>query len=258
MQKQFKPDNILKFLYYRIISIFKYLMELAIPSQITDYRKIPIIINNFNRLDYLKKLINSLEQRGYNNIYIIDNHSTYPPLLEYYEGCGYKVFRLEKNTGPFALWQTGIFRIFKKDYFVYTDSDLLPVEECPDDFLLFFLKTLKKHKLASKIGFSLKIDDLPDSYVLKQQVIEHEEPHYRHYISKESLYRAPIDTTFALYRPRATWRHACSNIEIYRTAFPYMARHLPWYTDSSNPDAETLYYLETASRSASWLWKSNS
>ena len=52
---------------------------------IPDAKQIPIVINNFNRLGYLKRLIASLESRGYKNIHIIDNNSTYPPLLEYYE-----------------------------------------------------------------------------------------------------------------------------------------------------------------------------
>lgn len=45
----------------------------------TSYKNIPIIINNFNRLTCLQRLIASLEVRGYHNIYIIDNNSTYPP-----------------------------------------------------------------------------------------------------------------------------------------------------------------------------------
>jgi hypothetical protein len=216
--------------------------ELLKPSKITDYKKIPIIINNFNRLYTMKRLIESLEERGYNNIYIIDNLSSYPPLLEYYETCKYTVFRLDRNIGMNALWGSGIYRRFKNDFFVYTDSDMVPIEECPDDFLLFFIQTLKKHKLAQKVGFSLKIDDLPDCYEMKDDVISLEKQFYRYQLD-EFLYWAPIATTFALYRPRAKRRHANFNIEMYRTAFPYMARHLPWYIDTKNPDEENTYYI---------------
>ncbi len=239
---RFKPSNPFKFFYYRALASFNYLIELSRPSKITDYRKIPIIINNFNRLDSMKQLIESLEKRGYTNIFIIDNLSTYPPLIEYYNTCKYTVFRLDANIGMNALWGSGLIKRFRNDYFVYTDSDMVPVEECPDDFLDFFLKTLKKRRLAQKVGFSLKIDDLPDCYAMKDTVISEEQKYYR-YQHDNLLYWAPIATTFALYRPRAKRIHGNYYIEMYRTAYPYMARHLPWYMDSKNPDGESLYYM---------------
>jgi hypothetical protein len=254
MKFRFKPNNRLKFYYYRIAAFFSYILELIRPSRIKDYKQIPIIINNFNRLDSMKKLIFSLEKRGYTNIYIIDNHSTYPPLLEYYETCRHIVFRLEQNIGMTALWTSGIYKRFRNDFFVYTDSDVVPVDECPDDFLLFFLETLKKYRLAQKVGFSLKIDDLPDCYALKEDVIFWE---HRFFERKrdEYLYWAPIDTTFALYRPRGKRKHANYNIEMYRTAFPYMARHLPWYIDSENPGEEEKYYMSQTLVKTSWSRK---
>ncbi len=239
---RFKPKNPIKFLYYRLLASYIYLIEILKPSKIRDYKKIPIIINNFNRLDTMKQLIASLEKRGYSNIYIIDNLSSYPPLLEYYKTSKYPIFRLDKNIGMNALWGSGLIEKFRNDYFVYTDSDIVPLEECPDDFLLFFLQVLKKHRLAQKVGFSLKIDDLPDCYAMKDVVISVEKDYYR-YQHEEMLYWAPIATTFALYRPRAKRIHGNYYIEMYRTAYPYVARHLPWYMDSKNPDEENSYYL---------------
>ena len=254
MKFRFRPNNYLKFFYYRVINSFSWLLEVAYPSQINDYKQIPIIINNFNRLDSMKKLIESLEKRGYTNIFIIDNLSTYPPLLEYYKTCRYTVFRLDQNIGMTALWTSGIYKRFKNDFFVYTDSDVVPIEECPDDFLLFFLKTLKKYRLAQKVGFSLKIDDLPDYYAMKKDVIFWEK-HFFDHKRDEFLYWAPIDTTFALYRPRGKRKHANYSIEMYRTAFPYMARHLPWYIDSEYPDEENRYYISQTLIKTSWSKK---
>jgi hypothetical protein len=244
-------ENIMKYIYYRIVSFIYYLIELIFPPQVVDYKKIPIIINNFNRVDMLKKLISSLEKRGYNNLYIIDNQSTYPPLLEYYKECPYKIFYLDRNIGLNALWISGIYKKFKNNFFVYTDSDVVPVDECPDDFLLFFLQSLEKHKLARKVGFSLKIDDLPDNYAFKERVIKWEEQFYKDYRG-DKLYQAPIDTTFALYRPRGKRKHANNNIEMYRTGFPYMVRHLPWYVDSNNPDEENRFYIQHTTLGTYW------
>jgi hypothetical protein len=256
MEQEFVPGNKIKSLYYKIVSILYYSLENIIPSHIDDYKDIPIIINNFNRLETLKKLILSLETRGYLNIYIIDNLSTYPPLIEYYKTCRYTIFRLEKNMGPDALWASSIYKKFKNDFFVYTDSDIVPIVECPDDFLLFFLNTLKENKLARKVGFSLKIDDIPDSNLLKKYIIKCEEHFFHDFKKGNLLYRAPIDTTFALYRPRGKRRHANNSIEMYRTGYPYLARHLPWYTDSKNPDAEEKYYLEHLEMKTFWTSKS--
>jgi hypothetical protein len=152
------------------------------------------------------------------------------------------VFRLDLNIGMNALWGSGLIKKFRNDYFVYTDSDMVPVDECPDDFLDFFLQTLKKHRLAQKVGFSLKIDDLPDCYAMKDTVISEEQKYFR-YQHEELLYWAPIATTFALYRPRAKRIHGNFYIEMYRTGYPYIAVHLPWYMDSNNPDEESIYYM---------------
>lgn len=254
MKFRFNPSNPLKFIYYRVLASIGYIFELITPPDISDYKQIPVIINNFNRLDSMKKLIGSLEKRGYRNIFIIDNLSTYPPLLEYYETCKHTVFRLDKNLGMTALWTSGIYKRFKNDFFVYTDSDIVPIEECPDDFLLFFLNTLKKYRLAQKVGFSLKIDDLPDCYAMKEDVIFWEKKFFDRK-RDEFLYLAPIDTTFALYRPGAKKRHANYHIEMYRTAYPYMARHLPWYIDSENPDEEDRYYMNQSLIKTTWSKK---
>jgi len=255
MKYRFYYKNPFKFYFYRILSFYPYLLEFIRPSRIKDYKQIPIIINNFNRVESLKQLINGLEKRGYFNIYIIDNLSTYPPLIAYYDTCPYKVFRLNRNIGMNALWLTDIYKKFKNDFFVYTDSDLVLLEECPDDFMLLFLDTLKEFRFASKVGFSLKIDDLPDHFHLKEEVINYEKQFYMAE-QNELLYWAPIDTTFALYRPWGKRRHAAYNIEMYRTAYPYMVRHTPWYIDSSNPDEENHNYIKSSKTATYWTKRS--
>ncbi len=214
---------------------------------------IPIIINNFNRLSSLKILIDGLEQRGYSKIFIIDNKSTYQPLIEYYKKCPYKIFFLEENIGFKALWKTDISKLFCDDYYVYTDSDLAIVEQCPADFLDYFLRKLKQYKYARKIGFSLRLDNLPDSYNEKEEVIQRESRYYRD-VNHEGLYRAPIDTTFALYRPRVGLSRS-RFVEAYRTPFPYQVEHLPWYNDSNNLSEEEKYYISHCTMPTSWTSK---
>ncbi len=216
--------------------------------------EIPIIINNRNRYSCLKRLIAALESRGYRNIYVIDNASTYPPLLEYYEKeYSYRLIRLEKNVGHLSLWRTGLIDRFRSNYFVYTDPDVLPIEDCPSDFLDCFLAYLKRHPFVEKVGFALKIDDLPDEYDKKSQVIAWESQFWRRKSLEGNIafYKAAIDTTFALYRPMYIEGGFLSSPHV-RVGYPYEARHLPWYNDSSCLDEEERYYLNHCETPSHW------
>ncbi len=218
---------------------------LKLPS---NPQAIPVIINNFNRLEYPLAMIDWLEKAGMTNIVILDNASTYPPLLKYYESCKHRVILLGRNVGYMALWETAVFDEFRNDFYIYTDPDILPVEECPKDFINIFLAILAKNADAKKVGFSLKIDDIPDFYNRKSDVLAMETKYWKRKRAA-NVYDAPIDTTFALYRPKAFGDH---QIKALRTAPPYTARHLPWYIDANNLPEEENYYKKLASDSNTW------
>jgi SAM-dependent methyltransferase len=211
-------------------------------------KRVPIVINNFNRLSYLRRVVDALRARGYENIYVIDNDSTYEPLLQYYRDERLRVFHLDSNVGYLALWTTPVGASFVGDYYVYTDSDIEPAPECPDDFFARFREGLDRYPKVDKVGFGLRIDDLPEHYALKERVVEHE----RRFLTarvRHGFYRAQIDTTLALYRPMAAggaW------LRCLRTTAPYVARHLPWYEDSARPTEEEIFYRDTIRTSTHW------
>lgn len=215
---------------------------------VTHPETTPIIINNFNRLRYLQRLLAALSARAYENVYVIDNSSTYEPLLRYYRDSGLRVFYLDANVGYLALWTTPVGANFVDCHYVYTDVDIEPTPECPDDFIARFRDVLSRYPDVGKVGFGLQTDDLPSSYDLRDQVVEHERGLLTDPV-EPGLYRAPIDTTFALYRPGAEGGAWVPGI---RTDRPYLARHLPWYTDSSHPDNEEAYFRATALTSSHW------
>jgi hypothetical protein len=107
-----------------------------------DYRDNPVIINNFNRIKYLRLLITWLEKAEMKNIFILDNASTYPSLLRFYESTPHTVIRLKANIGYKAIWDTSIHLWFKGLPYIYTDPDVLPTEECPLDAIAYFQKIL--------------------------------------------------------------------------------------------------------------------
>lgn len=233
-----------KFGYWLVLNLGYRLKWLRIYS-------IPIVINNFNRLTFLLQQIRFLEGCGFTNIVIVDNNSTYPPLLKFYESCKYTVIRERTNYGHLAFWKSGLYNKYKWNYFVYTDSDVVPVEECPKNFIEYFKSVLDENYHLDKVGFGIKIDDLPDSFALKEIIINHERRFWETEVAP-GIYRAQIDTTFALYKPFSDLRFGeASTQPAYRLGYRYLIRHLPWYTDSQNLSEEEKFYLQTSNNSSS-------
>jgi len=212
---------------------------------------IPIIINNRNRVSTLKKLIDSIPKNN-TRIIVLDNDSTFEPLLDYYSELPKEItlVKLNSNLGQQALYRWDGYKNLEDQYFIYTDSDLVVSEDCPNDFLEILLETKKKYKQYNKIGLGLRIDDLPNHYAFKQKVIDWELQYCNEFIYddefKVKFWIAPVDTTFAMYDKKNNAGLNYSICNCLRTDFPYMARHLPWYTDSSNLDTEEKYYMKNA------------
>ena len=238
---------------YTINNLLNPVFNTTVKEQDKDFKSIPIIIINFNQLEYLKKLINFLQERDYNNIVIIDNVSTYKPLLEYYKTIGdnIEVIMNIANEGHRVFWKNKAFsKKYGKGYYVVTDSDIVPHANCPEDFLLHFKAILESDKSLTKVGFSLKIDDIPDTNLHKEKILKWEKRFWETQ-NGDGHYIAEIDTTFALYRPLNQFEYHYFYKSL-RLKLPYIAKHGGWYIDHNNLNDEQEYYMKTASKSASW------
>lgn len=205
---------------------------------------LPVFINCRDRVTDLKKLVAWLQKAGVKKIALVDNGSTYPELLDFYKSTASQVLPLGSNRGHRAPWESlAISILAKNNYYVVSDPDIIPVEDCPLDALDYFYSILQKHKEFMKVGFSLKIDDLPDHYQLKKTVVNWEKQFWQKEL-EPNLYIADIDTTFALYRPNMGYFLENS----LRTGSPYTAKHTAWYHDKTKPSAEDRYYQLHASR----------
>lgn len=214
-----------------------------------DYQKIPIFINSRDRLTCLRQQVDWLWQAGYHNIYILDNASTYPPLLAYYEEIKerIKVLYLKKNLGYKALWKSGILNVLDiQTPYVYTDPDVVPVAGCPPDVLLQMLQLLRRYPYIKKAGFGLKTDDI--TFAGREAVWESERERMRTEIAPDT-YFGVIDTTFALYR---NLRHYNAYASL-RLAGKCLAKHLPWYMDYQQLSADEDYYAKHATEDYSTL-----
>ena len=179
------------------------------------------------------------------DIIIIDNGSTYQPLLDWYESLQHQVVRTT-NLGHTAPWIPEINDRIKTPLYVVTDPDL-DLERTPRNCLEHLADCLRRLPWAKKIGLGLDISKVPP-----------DSPYFAHVNSQEKCYwdlplidglvrYAPVDTTFAIYD-----KALLNNYEITgaRTDIPYIAAHQPWQV--VRPSEEFAFYLSTANESSSY------
>lgn len=197
-----------------------------------------VFIIMFNRLTWPRRLAEQLSYKGC-EVILVDNNSTYPPLLEWYENCPYKIHRLEKNVRAFGFWQTGILEQYTDRYYMVTDCDL-DINTVPDDFTDVLLNKLKKSS-AYKVGLSLEINDLPDNDFTKKVIAW--EKMFWNSKDKDGFYHASVATTLAVYDKERT------NPDLYngmRSPRPYTAKHLCWYMTPENITDEDLFSIRNS------------
>lgn len=230
-------------------------------------KNIPIVILNRDRLNPVKDLVESLTSRGYNNVIILDNQTTYEPTLEWYKNCGVEVFynnipeTLYDNQ---SLWRLGFhlkhprFVDIVRQHYAFTDSDLVPVETAPETFLDDIVELCGEFPGIHKIGLGIKIDDLPPDNKQTPQSLKYEAGFRDHKVShpRYELYKAPIDTTFAVYTPNTPPVYGENTM---RMGGDYMVRHYPFYYDIDNLPTDEFYYLKhlppNRGPNASWNMK---
>lgn len=214
-----------------------------------------IYINNRNYLTWPKNMAETLLNQGH-DVYIVDNNSTYKPLLDWYnQQKDIKIIKLGINGGHKAPWVHGI--IDTSDYYVVTDSDL-DISTVPNNWDEILISGIKEFNVE-KAGLSLSEKNIPcgnPSWILDNFCDypngDHPLRWGNHIKLNEMFFNHPIDTTFAVYAPKT--RHSISGI---RTNTPYTAKHLPWHivlNKDNNPnefqiemDDEIYYYFMNAS-----------
>lgn len=209
---------------------------------------IPVIINNRNLLTWPKAMVERIkEYDDVGEIIIVDNESTYPPLLEWYATNPCRIERLDKNVGIAAPWICGLVGQFKDSPYVVTDPDL-GLEKTPKDTLVYLKDRLNSLEL-NKVGLGLD-----------WQMVESKSPYYQrlHLYEKDRWNKSTvqdgvamdvqIDTTFALYK--SDWYFIGGG----STTFPYVARHYPWELsiEEARNNEEFMYYMNNATSASSY------
>lgn len=210
-----------------------------------DWRDIPIFINARDRHTTMKKLIDWLLNAGYRNVIILDNASTYIPLLKYYSKLernpAVKVIRLGGNLGFKALWKSGVLEKLQiTTPYVYTDPDVLPAANCPKDIVRILYEYLNSNHEIRKVGLGIVWEDI--TFYDKDKWQEYERKFQVDGRIDDNIAFAQVDTTFALY-PNIRGYSLRSALQ---TLGDMRCRHLPWYFDYKNLPKDEKYYMKHA------------
>ncbi len=211
----------------------------------------PIFLVTKERVAWLRQMVEWFEKAGQEEIYFVDNDSTYPPLVEFFRQTPHTVLQVGYNLGWQSPWQAGyVERIAGDRFYVAGDSDMVPTEECPFDALDVFYEALSKYEPPQKISFCLKLDDIPSHYPHKSVVDGMSKVHQNESnIVDGKFVRVPVDGIPSLYRPgvghnKASWMSMRHEI-----------RHMSWYEDMRHPNPELAHYQARANHDISmWSW----
>jgi hypothetical protein len=224
-------------------------------------RGMPIFIPAFNNPTYVRNMVNQLRTRRLRNIVVIDNASTSGAMRELLgSDFGATVVRLERNEGPTHVFMDEEnFRLLP-EFFCVTDPDLELNPHLPEDFLAI-LAGLTERFQVGKAGFSLDISE-PDAMHAgtfpngggMYTITEWEQQYWRDPIAElegiGTVYRATIDTTFAVYNKKFLNREY--HYAAVRVAGSFTCKHLPWYRTTIVPAEEEAEY-RTSERFSSYL-----
>lgn len=215
----------------------------------------PIYINNRDWLTSTRPLAEKLAAIPRTHVVIIDNCSTWGPLLDWYDNCGLEVVRLKENVGHEAPWRTGTVlsaeehkKRYGTDTYVITDADL-DISKVPDDLLDLLQRGLDRYPKIVKAGLGLRLDDLPKDSPITAGVKKHEKQFWVKEADSE-FFHGNVDTTLAL------WRTSCMNPSAIgpavRSKAPYIARHLPWYITEATITDEQRHFLANSGKCSTW------
>jgi len=177
--------------------------------------------------------------------------------MDYYKSINGKVTveRMHENHGHMVFFKNrSLLEKYAKGYYVVTDADISLNPAMPKDFMNSLLKLMDRyHYHILKAGLALDLETIPDYYPLKEKVKNWEAKFWSDQL-EEHVFKADIDTTFALYKPNYPLRFNINNqfYKAVRIAGKFTCKHMGWYLDPENLTAEQLYYMSTSSISNSW------
>jgi hypothetical protein len=218
--------------------------------------KIPCFIIARDRFTMIKSMCEQVQRFDLIPV-IVDNASTYTPLLDWYDKQHvYEVVKLPKCLqGEFP--HRNVWNYVIKDIYEFEEKWNTPyydISSVPDDLIPRLKYGLHSTPGTCKCGVSLSLENIHPYYPFVNQWEQQWWQEIVH-IKNQVYYKGHIDTTFALYsihKGVQLSEYDC-NAPALRIGLPYTARHIPWEVDPEQYTDEDRYYFEHLSnRTVSW------
>lgn len=235
-------------------------MDWAEASEAQWRAHVPVFINSFNQLTYLRDCVDWFGLHGFRNVTVIEQGSSYPPMRDYLTSEAFRsratLLKLRRNIGPRKAVRRAALRTGIDAPFIFTDPDLgLPAPPAADFVTRMFAMGRKYD--VTKVGLALDVFDA-DRVDQHRPLGPGKTIHsvYKRFFDdplEDGVWRANTDTTFFLYVPRPEPR--VRDILSSQPRIPgirlggagFVADHRPWLFDPGMPEAEERFYAETTS-----------
>jgi hypothetical protein len=135
------------------------------------------------------------------------------------------------------------------DYYVISDPDIMPHPATPPNFLAVW-KTYIDNYNFHRAGFNLITDELPSWLNERAMIIGNEKELLVNPVLSydgHTGYKAPIDTTFCLYKTaNGGWSAPMGGEDWGNCLRLFSAFHLGWYIDGENLNPEMRHYFQSS------------
>lgn len=207
---------------------------------------VPVYVTSFNLLTWLQAACARIARMPGARVVVVDNASSYEPLLDWYRDCPYPVYRCHENLGPHAAWRSGAVWDWKgSDRYAVTDPDL-DLDDVPADALARLAEAFDRWPTVRAAGLSLRTDDVPADFAYRDEAREWEAQYQTERLGHGFFNAVPGGRTFALYDRRRPRSGSGGPVTEVRAEAPYAARHRPWYLNTADLPAEYLQYAKKA------------
>jgi hypothetical protein len=208
------------------------------------------VIIGYNQPTYIKKMVNQLEKYT-NDIIIIDNCSTYTPLLEYYKEYKYTLLRQNKNYGHEVYKNIFMDKVVGPIY-ILTDPDIEFNKNLPNNFIEE-LVNISNYYQAERVGFALlyNTNDIRNECIHQGKSITNLESVnwiYKFLYKDYEIYSGKIETTTCLINRNNKGDH-------YRIAGNYTCKHKPWHKNFEKEMPYEEYYNYLNNNISTIYWK---
>lgn len=241
-------------------------IPLKVGQEMAFRASIPVFVNSFEQLTYLRDTIDWLHANGFGNVTVLEQGSIYPPLRAYLASRSFqekaRLHELGKNVGPRRAVRKSAAMAGMGKPFIFTDPDLELPTPIADNFLTR-LMDLGLRYAVPKVGLALDItenqkNNLQAKVGRDHTVYSYYKRFYRNKLERH-VWETGVDTTFFLHVPQPNLvdfgiLKSQPRIPAIRVGGAgFMAGHRPWYhANGMEPEEELHYRAQTTMASTTF------